>query len=434
MATTIDQMTSVILGANTVTQPGGRSLASALANSLRAELASQQASLAFNRLPASARALLVEGSFHRVADLGRQASSMLSRNTGSSALSGREVGSSNPAAVTGTAVDLAAARSFGIDVTQLAATHAVSAKTYTGGATNEIGSQSNYSFDLTTAAGTFAVAVDLSGFASKTNAETLAEVRDQINAATGSGVFAEVRTASTGKSYLALESHGSGAATAFTVADTTGTLVSTLELDRTGGGDPTAGVGGVLTTGQDAVYSIDSGAAATSASNTLSLFSGSVSLTLAATTGGAPATVTVRHDAGAAVAAIEDLLTDYNDALDHALANSSDLTRPLAAALSGLGDALASQLHDVGIARGSTGLFTVDSAALTAALQGPGAAGVEALFLGASGLAVGAQEISRQFLLEPSTYAASPESPIDAGAARALHELDIRGLLADLIA
>jgi flagellar hook-associated protein 2 len=142
-------------------------------------------------------------------------------------------------------------------------------------------------------------------------ADTLATLRDQINAlnsgTSATGVSASILTVSATDSRLVLTSAKTGEAGA-TLADTTGTALQSLGfLDNT----ETKLAGAILAPGSDAHFTIDN-IAFTRTSNTVADAIEGLTVNLVAAQAGATSTLTVARDSGAATQAMQTFVTAYN--------------------------------------------------------------------------------------------------------------------------
>jgi flagellar hook-associated protein 2 len=218
----------------------------------------------------------------------------LATKLASSATWNQTAATSSSTAVTATS-NGATAGSFSVSVTSLASVQtlasAVKAATDPVGAGTlhiELGTWGTDQTSFTAKAGATAVDIDV------TATDTLADVRDKINAA-GGGVTAMIMTDATG-SRLLMRSNTTGAASAFR---TSGMAAFAY--------DPSAGVTTMTKTetAADAVATVN-GLPVTSASNTLANVVDGLTMTLTAPTT-APLTVTVATD----TTALKKLITDF---------------------------------------------------------------------------------------------------------------------------
>ena len=241
----------------------------------------------------------------------------------------------------------------------------------------------------------FSITVDSSN-------NTLAGIRDAINAATGNtGVQASILTANDG-AHLVLTGTQTGTDHAITVTQSGGDGgLAALVYDP--------GVTQNLTVQQaaaDATVVID-GFTYTSHGNSITGAIGGVTLSLVGAAPGTTKTLTIAGDTGAVKQALQDFVAAYNkvvtvigaatnynpdtkvaaplagDALPREVAGR--LRSLLGSAVSGLADSL-NALSDIGITTGTDGTLSIDGAKLDASLSGS-FAGVAALFTSSNGLA-----------------------------------------------
>lgn len=205
--------------------------------------------------------------------------------------------------------------------------------------------------------------------------DTLAQVRDKVNALSAqSGVRATIVTGGPDDARLVLTSTGTGAASAFTVTDGTGTVAGTT-LGLTGAPAQTA---------QDARFTID-GIPATRPNNTVTDAIPGVSLTLGAADPARTATVTVERFKNPTTDAVKAFVDAFNKARALVIAQRAPtaalagdaLLRGIPGALStavlGADGALPADMASLGAAGISVqkdGTLAVDSAKLTAAYDG----------------------------------------------------------------
>ena len=191
--------------------------------------------------------------------------------------------SSNSAAVTATRTGGAAAGSYTVDVTSLAR-----ANQYTsGGATSAAAADTIH---LTTSAGQTDVQVDAG--------DTLDTIATKINQTVGSPVYATLFNGN-----LVLSNKQTGVANAVTVTTAGGSGITFSQSQ----------------TAQDATYSVDGGAAQTSASNTVTSALAGVSLNLLGATGGSPVTINVGQpgpDTATIATNLQNFVTKYNSVLE----------------------------------------------------------------------------------------------------------------------
>jgi flagellar hook-associated protein 2 len=301
--------------------------------------------------------------------------------------------SSDASAVTVTSASSAPAGQYAVQVQQLAAQQTVSSRVFTASDTPAQFAAGTLTIELGAWTGT-----PISGFTPKAGAsavtvtltdddDTLAEVRDKINAA-GAGVVATIVNDATG-SRLALRSRETGETNGFRViaAETADDGVaanglSALAYDALGASQ--------LTLNQraaDAQATIN-GIAVVSASNTLTNVSDGVSLKLLRTTT-SPVEIDVAADSAAVKTAIEDFIkgfnelatfireqTKYNEGTRTGGALQGDslavgLQRQLRAVLNEASTASSTftRLADIGITMGADGTLSIKSSTLDNALS-----------------------------------------------------------------
>jgi flagellar hook-associated protein 2 len=301
--------------------------------------------------------------------------------------------SGDATAVTVTSAASAPAGQYAVQVQQLAAQQTVSSRVFAASDTPAQFGAGTLTIELGAWTGT-----PISGFTPKADAtavtvtltdddDTLAEVRDKINAA-GAGVVATIVNDATG-ARLALRSRDTGEANGFrvTAAETiddgvTANGLSALAYDELGASQ--------LTLNQraaDAQATIN-GIAVVSASNTLTNVSDGVSLKLLKTTTG-PVEIDVAADSAAVKTAIEDFVkgfnelasfireqTKYNEGSRTGGALQGDslavgLQRQLRAVLNEASTASTTftRLADIGITMGADGTLSIKTSTLDNALS-----------------------------------------------------------------
>jgi flagellar hook-associated protein 2 len=306
------------------------------------------------------------------------------------ALEGRRTSSSDPTVVTATASAGAAAASYQVEVVSLASANRLSSGPYAGAAV-AVGTGT---LTLDSGDTTFSVVIDSSN-------NTLAGIRDAINAApTNNAITASVLNTVEG-SRLVLTARNSGAAQAITVTRSGGN----------GGLDALVYNPGVLTNlepkapAADAVVKID-GFNFASASNRLTTAVDGVTFDLVSGAPGSVKTVSVTRDGDGARKSVESLVSAYNAVVgslsaatryDPATKTASALTGdPLPRAVSAelrrlVGSSLESNdairtLADLGVSTSVSGTLTLDAAKFQRALETQPAE-VAALLTGSDGLA-----------------------------------------------
>jgi flagellar hook-associated protein 2 len=235
----------------------------------------------------------------------------------SSTLWGQTIGASADSAVTVTTASGAAVGAYAVQVQQLAAVQTVSSRRFTE-ADPAVFGPGTLTIELGTYTGTPAV----SGFDAKPSAtavtvtlgaedDTLAEVRDKINAA-NAGVTATVISDASG-SRLAIRSKDSGAANGFRIsaAETNDDGVAANGLSALAFDARAASPMAFNQRAANALATIN-GIDVESASNTLANVSDGVTLKLVKTTT-TPIDVAVTADSAAVKTAVEDFVKAYND-------------------------------------------------------------------------------------------------------------------------
>jgi flagellar hook-associated protein 2 len=263
----------------------------------------------------------------------------------------------------------AAPGSFAVNVTQLASSHKLASGSFAGGGGMAIGTGTLH---FTVGAESFAVTVDASN-------NTLAGIRDAINAASGNSKISAGIVNGTDGARLLLTSRQSGAS---------GAIQVTVTGDGDGNDADAAGLsaltfvsGGTqhlsqITAGQDAMLSID-GFAVTSPSNDVTTAVDGVTFALKAV---GSATITVNRDDKAITTAVQDFAKAYNDLKDAIaklrsgeLASDSSLRSAESALTSVLQTGANvggnfSFLSEVGVSLDRFGKMQVDTARLASAL------------------------------------------------------------------
>jgi flagellar hook-associated protein 2 len=306
------------------------------------------------------------------------------------ALDPRRAASSDSAVVSATATAGATPASYQVEVVSLASAHRLGSAAYTS-ATSVVGTGT---LTLDSGDNTFSVTIDGSN-------NTLAGIRDAINAASGNtSITASVLNTAEG-ARLVLNARSTGAAAAITVTRSGGD----------GGLDALVYNPGVLTNlepksaAADALVRID-GFNFGSPTNTVSGAVDGVVFTLGAAAPGSNKTVTVARDSETARKAVEAFVSAYNGLIgsisaatryDAATRKASSLTGdPLPRAVSGElrrligaaepGNATIKTLADLGVTTSVSGALSLDAAKFQKALDDrPGE--VAALITGTNGLA-----------------------------------------------
>ncbi len=233
--------------------------------------------------------------------------------------------------------------------------------------------------------------------------DTLAGIRDAVNAANIGVTATIVNDGSAAGNRLVFTSTATGAANSMriTVTDADGNATDAAGLSQLAY-DPAAaaGAGRNLTekvVAQDALLTLD-GIAVSSASNTLTNAIDGVTLNLRTTNAGTPATLTVGSDVGSVGAAVSAFVKSYND-LDTTFDNLTkyDASKKQASVLTGdttvrmvqtqlrtllggtLGSGAYSTLSQVGVRFQTDGTLALDAAKLNAAITAD-ADGVTQLF------------------------------------------------------
>ena len=203
-----------------------------------------------------------------------------------------------------------------------------------------------------------------------TNEEVLQKIALAINEA-DIGISAEVADGDAeGTRKLTVTSDDTGAASAFTIADVSGNAVAATGADN------------VSTVAQDAAYSVDEVAAASS-SNTIYLDEGMVTVTLK---GAGEAALTVAPDAGQVKDAVTGLVSGLNSFIGHLEENSGYITDEVLATVNSFIADHASGLASIGITQGEDGMLAIDDDLLSAAAD-EDLETIEEVFDGLDGLA-----------------------------------------------
>ena len=286
----------------------------------------------------------------------------------------------------------AVAGSYGIEVRQLAQPEQLLSKAFAGGATGVVGS------------GTLHITLGSAGFdvAIAAGANTVADVRDAINGASGNAGVHATLVYGVGGAQLVLNSAQTGAANTIRVSASGGDGgLAQLSYTGAAGGNYTE-----AQAPQDAI-AIISGVEHHSASNVLDKAIDGVTLNLKVAKPGTTVTLSVSDDQAAVIDNVQKLvaafnsmrgqfhsLGDYNAAakkggplLGDWLLNGAQfqLTRGMTDRVAGLGNG-PSSLAAVGITTGSDGSLSVDGGKLLAALKADSGS-VARLFSGDSGIA-----------------------------------------------
>jgi flagellar hook-associated protein 2 len=235
----------------------------------------------------------------------------------SSTLWGQTTGASADGAVSVTTASGAAVGAYAVQVQQLAAAQTISSRRFTDADPAAFGPGT-----LTIELGTYTGTPTVSGFAAKSGAsavtvtlgaedDTLAEVRDKINAA-NAGVTATVINDASG-ARLAIRSKDSGAENGFRIsaAETSDDGVAANGLSALAFDARSASPMALNQRAANALATIN-GIDVESASNTLANVSDGVTLKLIKTTT-APVDVTVAADSAAVKTAVEDFVKSFNE-------------------------------------------------------------------------------------------------------------------------
>lgn len=314
----------------------------------------------------------------------------------------KAVSGSTDGAITGVAKDGAKATQYHVSVSQVAISQKNESSKLTG---NSYGAVASGVHTFAVKAGSGAekqVAVSVA--AGDNNKQVLAKFAKAINNS-GAGVTAEVRTKDN-QQYLSVVSKETGAANSFTMRDVNGTGVASLQL------------GNKVQDGTDAKYAID-GVDYQSASNTVTMDKGNVSLSLNKITKGTT-TLTVAKDDSSIVTGAKDLVTNYNK-LNSVLSNS-DTTKRGSKVLDGIGamvnGARSKDFAGIGISMNKdTGELKLDEKKLAEAVSN-NPDQVKKLVSGGGGLAKGIENVAKDisnnsvmnYLKSPSKFNVSDYS------------------------
>lgn len=410
----------------------GRS-GSSFASAITSQFVSRQASLVLNRATSRQRLFIFQQLERETVALDRGARELLGFNDERSPLNDREVLVGDSSVLTAKIDAFAPARSFDIQIDQLAAAQVVRSDSLVADDDHDLGNKDS-EFRLTVGSEEYDFEVDVGDY--DTNQEVLDAVAAEFNSAGESGVFAEVVSdESTGEIFLRLSAGNTGTDFEFTVSDEKRSLLEDLTLSTEQTADAEAGTGGILTSAQNARFSIDGGATQTSQRNVIDLFDGSVELTLTGTTDGEATSVTIQPDVSGIASALTDFVDAFNGALDFAINNPSEISSPLAVQLQGAISGAGSSLSQIGIRQStSTNLLEIDQSELAASIADGRFARVSAAFLGPAGLATVSQRVSEQFRKQPASFLTHPKSVVDVQALNSIQRSESRGLLVDLIA
>lgn len=273
--------------------------------------------------------------------------------------------------VSATASATASAGSYRVEVTTLAAAQSVASAPQVGGSSTVMGTGT---LNIQVGSGT-AVAVEIT-----TENQTLAGIRDAINAA-NAGVNASIVSDASG-ARLVLSSRTTGAANTITVTQEAGGSLAAL----TSGGGLSQ-----IQAAADAAFTIN-GLGLTSATNTLTNVVDGLSMTLSRTTT-TPVTINVGIDTAAMRKTVSDFVSAYND-IARFLAQQTNYDEATKAAGALQGDRTAvslenklrqmvqqastaspqfRQLSDLGLELQRDGLLKLDESKLNTALQNPAA-------------------------------------------------------------
>ncbi|HEY8489114.1 MAG TPA: flagellar filament capping protein FliD [Thermaerobacter sp.] len=270
--------------------------------------------------------------------------------------------SSDEARVTVEAGSAATPGQYTIEVQQLATAHAIATADPSITADPAAPLNQSGTFRITVGATSFDVTVDAG--------DSLNAIRDKINAAVQAAVAADpaaeadaVRAEVIGTHLVITRTHtGQGA---IDISDVSGTVAQSLTLIDAAGAERN-----VLTTGQDARFTVN-GLAFTRSSNTVSDVIQGVTLELHQAAPGQAVTVTVAWDDDAVVDAVKKFIDQYNSALSF-MAQQQDYQDPSGGKLGGdvllasLRDALRRMVADpVAALAGSTGLDRLSAVGIT---------------------------------------------------------------------
>ncbi len=406
------------------------SLGASPAAYLGAAFVKQQTDLILARTSTTTKAQTYQGTLSRVVEFERSARDLLSLDGLHSPFAAREVSTGDSSVATGTAVDLAEGRNFGVSVYQLATTHTARSDDRDTNDAHGLGNGWE-DFRVTSDGTNYDLRVRKDNY--NTNLELMEAVVGEINDNENIGVFAEVITNdSTGESYISVTATTSGTDAEFTISDIGGDdLMEDLGLETIQQADPTAGTGGILIQAVDAEYAIDSGATQTSQSNEIKLYDDQVTLTLTGTSS-TPVTMAVQAGTSEISTAIQDFITTRDALLDYLNDNEGPGTTPLAYKLMQTAQRNSLDLAEMGITIDSDGTFTVDTTKLESAITDDYEK-VFATMTGAHGLAVEGQRVARSFLDASSAAITQPENEVAASALMSHQDSYNLGMLVNLI-
>ena len=406
------------------------SLGASPAAYLGAAFVKQQTDLILARTSTTTKAQTYQGTLSRVVNFERSARDMLSLDGLHSPFAARQVASGDSAVATGTAVDLAEGRNFGVTVSQLATTHTARSDDRDTNDAHGLGSGWE-DFRVTSRGTNYDLRIRKNDYA--TNLDLMNAVAAEINDNENIGLVAEVvSNDTTGESHISVEATTTGTDAAFTIVDIGGDdLMDDLGLETNRQADPSAGTGGILITAQDAQYAIDSGVGQTSQSNQIKLYNDQVTLTLLGTSS-TPVTMAVQAGTSEISSGIQDFLATRDELLRYLNDNEGPGTTPLAYKLMQTAQRNSLDLADMGITIESDGTFAVDTAKLEAAITDDYQK-VFSTMTGAHGLAVEGQRVARSFLDASSAAITQPENEVAASALLSHQDSYNLGMLVNLI-
>ncbi|MDE3075243.1 MAG: hypothetical protein KGJ86_07415 [Chloroflexota bacterium] len=219
-----------------------------------------------------------------------------------------------------------------------------------------------------------------------------------VGTAPAAGLTAVVTSSGT-SSFLTVSANGVGTANGFTLADANGGNALTL-----------TGAGTATTTAQDAVYSVNGAGFTSTTSNTVTLDSGKLTLTLLADTT-TPATVTVASNNTNLASTVTSLVNAYNNLQSFLSSNSPLLSPSIGQQAQSLVQAHAGGLAAIGITSNSDGTLSVDQTTLQG-LADSNPSAIQSALSGAHGLATTLHGFTNQILtgVQQQFGAAAPVS------------------------
>lgn len=317
---------------------GGALASASLANIQKAQLSAYQAAIdnrqAFNRTELNLRTAAVK--------LGTASTTQINTT------------SSNPNAVSATALSNAVPGNYSVQVNQLAASQKVQGANLTAATPSAIATTAGYGqLDFNIGGVSRLVTYQLNG--TETNQQALGKIAAAVNAR-GIGVTATVTTDTSGNARLNLEG-ATGAANAFTVSDSLGNGAAVTGI---------AAAGNIVQNAQNAKFTVN-GVAFDTATNAPTLNATGIALNLQQTTG-APATISVQANTSTTESAVRGFVSQFNDTLTKLQSNSNYYAQGSATTLRGIAQQNSGALANIGVTVGSNGALSIDESVFAGAL------------------------------------------------------------------